>query len=161
MVLLLESGADPTIPRDDEVYPLMRMVESGAPAEVLRLAVAKGAKADRLSGGVSTPLHAAAQRSPEMVRALLTDRRADVNARDHLGRTPLMSAVLGENDSDSETARLLLEHGADPGLKDKQGQTALGWAGALGREAAGKVILEFTVLIPREVLEEAVDPRKR
>jgi uncharacterized protein len=58
----------------------------------------------------------------EKVVTLLLDRHAAVDAADNRGRTPLMIAA--EN-GHAEIVDLLIGHGADPGLKDKAGKTAL------------------------------------
>ena len=57
---------------------------------------------------------------------ILLQNGADVNAKDHDGRTALMLAASSPDDVSSVT--LLLSHGADPALKDKDGRTALDYA---------------------------------
>ncbi len=55
----------------------------------------------------------------------LLDRRADIDAVDHNGVTPLhLAAIMG--DEYVEAVRMLLEHGANPNTKDAiNGQTPL------------------------------------
>ena len=55
------------------------------------------------------------------VIAYLLDRKADANARDQFGDTPLIVACAKGN---AAAAGLLLERGADPALKDQEGRTA-------------------------------------
>ena len=56
---------------------------------------------------------------------------ADVNARDELGRTPLMwSAFHGS----VTILEILIARGADVNAQDKMGRTALVWAAITGRE---------------------------
>jgi len=67
-------------------------------------------------------LHKAAARGDlERVRELIK-RRADVNARDKDGRTPLHHAAYNGR---LEVARLLVERGADVNARDKNGWTPL------------------------------------
>lgn len=54
---------------------------------------------------------------------VLIERGADVNARCSSGWTPLMRAC---NAGDLESARLLMEAGADPTVKNLEGYTAYG-----------------------------------
>ena len=65
-----------------------------------------------------------------IVRASL-NQGADVNARDELGRTPLMwSAFHGS----VTILEILIARGADVNAQDKMGRTALVWAAITGRE---------------------------
>src|SRR5262245_16240952 len=57
-------------------------------------------------------------------KGLSKDFRA-INLRGPGGATPLMYAALY---SDAETVRFLLDHGADPNIKNQAGATALMWA---------------------------------
>jgi TonB family protein len=111
---------------------LQRAAASGKP-EALRLLLAGGASPDWTDPNGGTLLMAAAISGvPEVVvQALAFDR--NVNARTKTeGRTALMMAV-AQPDSDPEgaevnrakVARLLLEKGANPNLKDGSGSTAL------------------------------------
>ncbi len=56
---------------------------------------------------------------------------ADVNACDRLGWTPLMLAISG---GAAEVAELLLEHGANPGLRTRKGENAMILAQKLGKD---------------------------
>jgi ankyrin repeat protein len=71
----------------------------------------------------TTVLHWAALDADDgtpMLEVLLS-HKADINARDKDGRTPLMYAV----DAGPENVRFLLLRGADPSIQDRKGQTAL------------------------------------
>jgi len=52
----------------------------------------------------------------------LLDQGAALDARDELGRTPLMLAVMQRK---TEVVRLLLDRGADPNIADSAGRTPL------------------------------------
>jgi ankyrin repeat protein len=67
------------------------------------------------------PLHAAAAGGHRDICALLLERGANVNARQHGGFTPLHTAGFRD---DREMAELFLRHGADASLRSDEGQTA-------------------------------------
>lgn len=79
-----------------------------------------------------TPLHWASERHPEICK-LLIDAGTDVNAQvdrpgsHHLGGTPLHWCARQRDDC-AEVIELLLANGADGGLLDAAGKTALDWA---------------------------------
>ena len=128
VLALLLRDADPNIAGRGERYPLMVMVRSGMPPEVLRAAVAAGAKADVWDRGRVAPLHMGARRSAAVVEALLSDY-AQVDITDGAGATPLMWAMDSSAEFESGTrldvVRLLLERGADPNFSDRRGKTVM------------------------------------
>jgi ankyrin repeat protein len=77
--------------------------------------------------GLLTPLIAAVSYGGLDATKMLLDRKANVNAQDVRGMTPLMLALALDH-PDPRIVRLLLEHGADPNIKSKSGETALDWA---------------------------------
>ena len=91
--------------------------------DIVRLLLARGADANALYCIDDT--HPATTfifdtKDPEII-AMLIDAGAEVNSRDHLARTPLMSAAgLGH----VSTVHLLLSRGADMDLRDSCGLTA-------------------------------------
>ncbi len=80
----------------------------------------------------------------DVVAARLIRYGALVDARDHLGQTPLMLACDFNN---IPLVRLLLAHGASPGIKAHSGSTALDHARNLGGEIY-QILLESVGLIP-------------
>jgi hypothetical protein len=71
---------------------------------------------------VPTALRSAAASGDTAQIALLLDQGAALDARDELGRTPLMLAVMQNR---PDVARLLLDRGADPNVADNSGHTPL------------------------------------
>jgi hypothetical protein len=78
----------------------------------------------------------------ETVRLLLTSSRIDVNHVNRLGWTALLEAViLGDGGPDhTDIVRLLLVHGARPGLADAQGMTPLAHARQRGQTAVAALL---------------------
>src|SRR5689334_13127322 len=66
------------------------------------------------------------------------DRGASANAQSAEGYTPLMWAC----QSNSDTVKLLLDRGADIGLRDRHGAVAMDWAATDGRAEAIRLLLE-------------------
>ena len=69
-----------------------------------------------------TPLHFAARNDASNALVKLIKCRADIEARDYKQRTPLH--VAAELDR-SDTARLLLEYGANAGVVDSSGMSTI------------------------------------
>ena len=125
---------------------------SNGDLEVVQLLIAKGAKVNAVSGkdfektkngalelGFFTPLLLASTYGPPaLVRALL-DAKADVNAKDVRGMTPLMYAVTSEHQN-PEIVQMLLAAGADRTAKDNKGTSADDWALKFRRPETLKVL---------------------
>ncbi len=81
-------------------------------------------------------LEAAREGNAQRVQILL-NAGASVNSRDALGRTPLIWAVLGGHEV---LVRRLIEAGADKGIVDRDGLTALQCARRLGYTAIASLL---------------------
>ena len=81
-------------------------------------------------------------RDLKWVRWLLK-KGVNPNERHHLtGDTPLHTAVSCE-DPDARIVRLLLEHGADPNARDRNGRTPLHYAAIYGHYEIVKLLTDF------------------
>lgn len=84
-----------------------------------------------------TVLHWAARwANPAVVKNLVTAKKFDVNARDHLGRTPIFAAT------SKPIAQQLIDLGADPRVVDCNGEAPL-VAGSPGRQNIVRVTVAF------------------
>ncbi len=94
-------------------------------AEVTKLLLSLGADPAAKDSSGHTPLHAAVSligQLPAAEAILTTAKNVDVNARDDAGSTPLhQAAAFGRLDA----VQLLLKHGADPTLRNQEGDTPL------------------------------------
>ena len=82
----------------------------------------------------------------------LVERGCDVNATDYQGRAALHHAARNNR---RETARVLLERGADRTIKDTKGNTAAGFARQKGHEDIAAYITGFS-LKPRPPLQHGL-----
>jgi uncharacterized protein len=125
--LLIERGADLEIPDDLKDTPFLYAGAEGR-LEILRLLVKAGARLDgrnRYGGNALIP--AAHHGHVEVVRELLETTRIDVNRVNDPGWTALIEAVILADGGPihQQIVRLLLDHGADPRIADKEGITPL------------------------------------
>jgi ankyrin repeat protein len=163
---LLAHKADPNLVDEDGWTPLhMACVKNGVP-ETVRLLIDGGAKVSATAKDGRMPLHLAAEYDYPEVVAILLEKKADRDAKDAKGWTPLAVAArwssensykaLREAGADeatwtplhraviegnrAETDRLLAAK-ADVNAKDRFGRTPLVWAAACNaQKAAAKLI---------------------
>ena len=147
--LLVERGANVNVVDNFRgVSPLHLAAEGWPPSEeyyrIFRYLLDAGANPDLRDHRGRTPLHMAAYAGNFLIVSYLIDSLgADVNARDHGGNTPLHEAVRGakpiggvvgtgegEVETEGEQVRydlriveLLLQRGADPTLRNREGRT--------------------------------------
>lgn len=117
------------LPRSEVSYqqmtPLRWSIVSGR-YELVQYFLEKGCDPNEVYENQLTPLHVAAERSPEMIELLLK-AKADVTRLDIQGRTAL--SVYAANSMDNPKGiELLLDAGADINHRDATRMTPLGWA---------------------------------
>ena len=152
--LLASTGADLGAQDEQGRDALFWAIETRADDAVdflLAQAAAKGVRPKRLFDDNSTALIAAAKLSyVHAVRALVHYEKSMVNMWDRMGRTALWHVLSKTDlsDDDNEIARILMDGGADPSMRDLEGVSA--------REAAtsdaGQSLLE------RHDIEAELDP---
>jgi ankyrin repeat protein/tetratricopeptide (TPR) repeat protein len=114
--LLLDHGADANRPDKDGMPPLLVVLFHRGDKAMVRLLLDKGADANAKDKGGRIALTMTSD--PEVGRWLV-EHKADVNGRNSLQGTPLMSS------GDTNYIHFLLEAGAKPDLQDTNGNTAL------------------------------------
>lgn len=125
--VLIDAGADINI-RDQRTDNVLLYAGAEGLLDILRLAIAAGADTRLTNRFGGTALIPAAERGHvEIVRELLTTSDVDVNHINNLGWTALLEAVILSDGGPrhQQIVRLLLEHGADPSIADKDGVTSL------------------------------------
>ena len=160
----IENGGDVNASegKDQEGWTPLTEASQKGQTEIVKLLLANGADVTVNWGGM-TPLHQASNR--EIAKALVA-HGADIRAKDKVGRSPLdtipdagatevllqkgkwekrdlngaLNCAAGTHLVD--TMRVLLDHGADINVRNRQGRTALSWAAQYGFLASLKLFLE-------------------
>ncbi len=114
--------------------------------ELVRIMVAAGAdltRRTRFGGNGLTP--ASEKGHVDIVRELLTTTDINVNLTNFLGWTALIEAIILRDGGpvQQEIVRLLLEHGANPGLTDKWGVTPIELAREKGYTEIVDLLVEY------------------
>lgn len=124
---LLSKGADVNIRDERSDNPLLYAGAEGL-LEIVRLTLAAGAdtKLTNRYGGIAI-IPASERGHVEVVRELLTNSDTNVNHINRLGWTALLEAVVLADGGPKHQAivQLLVDHGADINIRDKNGETAL------------------------------------
>jgi ankyrin repeat protein len=122
---LITSGADPNLV-GVKGYTALSIAVLKARQPMVDLLLANGADPNLADVHGWTPLQRAVDaRRADLVSQLLAHAATDVDHRNDTGATALHLAA---SSGQSETVRELLQHGADPRLRDEQGKTAAAFA---------------------------------
>jgi ankyrin repeat protein len=124
---LLQAGADVDLRDNRSDNPFLYAGAQGQLA-ILRLAIRAGADPRLTNRFGGTALIPAAERGHvEIVRELLTRSKVDVNHVNNLGWTALLEAIVLSDGGPrhQQVVALLLAHGADVNIADKDGVTPL------------------------------------
>jgi ankyrin repeat protein len=160
-IIKLLVAADANINHHNDVGDTALIIASRwGHANTARLLIELGAKVNARNDKNSTALLVAARHDCVDVLQVLLKNGANVNAKDKKGRGPLHRAVAGmwliegvPVKVKEKLIKMLLEAGADPGLRDEQGKTACDRAGwFVGGEGLRKLL---------EVKRGSYDPRDR
>ncbi len=141
---LLQAGADVNIRDNNKANPLLHSAAMGW-LDILRLAI--DAHADtRLTnrfGGISI-IPASERGHVEIVRELLTRTDINVNHVNNLGWTALLEAIILSNGGKAhqQIVQLLVDHGADVNLADRDGVTPLQHARERGFTEIERILLQ-------------------
>jgi ankyrin repeat protein len=116
--LALAGGAQQTLSKKNDSTALLDAIRTGSTAELKRV-IADGAQVNAIHGSYSALMAAALNGTAEQIKILL-EKGADVNYADADSITALWLAI-----PDAEKTKLLLDHGANPALRCKEGYTVL------------------------------------
>jgi ankyrin repeat protein len=150
--LLYDRGAEVDVQASENRTPL-RGASSSGHLEIVQWLLSRGANSTARAGGLGfTPLHAAADFEQVEVSRLLLQYKADICARDRIGRTPLHIAVEGPGRGIEQVniTRFLLEHGADVNAPDNKRKTPLHRALEWGNLDVARLLVEYGANIVAE-----------
>ena len=140
--LLVEAGSGSGTAKDGGVWANgLRRAAGRGHVDVVRLLVDTGVEVECVDGDGKTALCSASRGGRvDVVRALVGEGGADVNKAGRGGWTPLMWASL---EGKEDAVRVLLELGADVGVREDEGETALDVARRTGRNGIVAVLEEW------------------
>jgi ankyrin repeat protein len=120
----------PPVAKPQPANPLIGAVRAND-ENALKLQIAGGAdvNASDAVGGGRTALHWAVKDGRKNLATMLIDGKANLEATDRVGKTPLSVACEGK---DVEMVKLLVERGANVNSRDMIGGSPLLWASGLG-----------------------------
>jgi len=141
---LIDAGADVDLQDDDRANPFLWAGAEGR-LDILRLANEAGADpaiTNRYGGVALIP--ASERGHVEVVRYLLGETNVDVDHANRLGWTALLEAILLSDGGPGHQAivALLIEHGADVDLADRDGVRPLTHARARGFTAIAEQLMD-------------------
>lgn len=135
--LVREKGMDVDVQDENGMSPLIYAAFFGH-EDVVKELLDLGANVNAKGHNGVTVLLAALQKAEnDRIARLLIDSGADVNACDGQGLTPLMTAIYADS---NEMTLYLLEKGADVGVKNAKGWTALDLAKQKGNRQLLQVL---------------------
>lgn len=120
--------------------PIIQAVRAGDLA-TLKILLANGNDvnaADPVSGG-RTALHWAVKEGKKDMIPVLLEAKANIEAKDRVGKTPLTLASEGR---DLDVVKMLVEKGADVNARDQIGGSPVLWASGLGSPEVVKFLIE-------------------
>lgn len=138
-LMLLDAGAQPDLADAQGFTPLHLGLSQRKTSLVDALLRKKADPNIACTALRTTPLHTACSLGLEREVELLLKNGAQVNAKDHMGRTPLHNAVQTHGFNTPQMAQNLLNAGADPTMPDNQGVTAYDLAWSLGKSSITEI----------------------
>lgn len=137
---LVEHGADPNGGLSRRGEPISAAALKGN-KEILKYLKGRGADFNAEPLSMPLPLISAVNSGDPDTARLLIEYGADVNRISRDGNTALREAIMNTNGKSVEFVQLLLKHGADPDIKDKNGVTVR-WAAKSDRSGTLSALIE-------------------
>lgn len=142
--ILIDAGADVNIQDDMKNNPFLYAGAEGY-IDILKLTIEAGADPTITNRYRGTALIPASEHGyVNVIKELLTNTKMDVNHINSLGWTALLEAII-LNDGDEkqqQTVQLLIDHGADVNIPDKNNVTPLQHAREKGFKEIEQILLK-------------------
>lgn len=142
--ILIEAGADVNIQDNMKNSPFLYAGAEGY-LEILKLTIEAGADPTITNRYGGTALIPASEHGyVEVIKELLTNTDIDVNHINDLGWTALMEAVIlnDGNKTQQQVVQLLIDHGADVNIPDKNNVTPLQHAQEKGFKEIEQILIK-------------------
>ncbi|KAL3274655.1 hypothetical protein HHI36_016035 [Cryptolaemus montrouzieri] len=124
----------------DKQKPFMEAVFTGN-TELLEICIDQSTNFNVTDAYGDTAMHIVNDRGDiDMLKILLKMPNIDINVQNASGMTPLSVAVIAAHE---ESAKILLEHGADPNIADNHGKTPLSFSVSAGNTEVTQLLLEY------------------
>jgi len=158
IALLVESGADPTVPSNNGLAPVHVAAELDKPIYLEPMLINQEVVNSTNPNHSLTPLHHAVMGAREDNINLLLDKGANINATGSTNATPLANALAP---TDFPIARLLLSRGADPFMKNNVGISFVDHLNDWDKDRnilneRGKANLDKTLALFKELYPESI-----
>uniref|UniRef100_G1S431 CCDC144C-like coiled-coil domain-containing protein n=1 Tax=Nomascus leucogenys TaxID=61853 RepID=G1S431_NOMLE len=140
--------------RDSELQKIHRAAVKGDAAEVERCLVRRSGDLDALDKQHRTALYLACASGHVNMVTLLVNRKCQIGICDKENRMPLIQAVHCQEEA---CAVILVEHGANPNLKDIYGNTALHYAVYSESTSLAEKLLFHEFLLKNKASTHAID----
>ena len=140
--LLHKHGADVDCRGGSDATPIYSAIMDGS-VDVMRWLLNHGADVNTWRSGRWTPLHWATYCTQIECVQVLLGHNANTNPQDEYGRTPLYWIIKWGSELTLDTARRLLEHGADPNICDNKFSTPLHQASSRGLLEVTRLLLSY------------------
>ena len=143
--LLCKHGAVVDV-RDEFEWTLLLAASDSDSVDIMRWLLDHGADPNAATRYRQTPLHRAVDGASHRGVQVLLEHKPDVNSQDQEGRTALRWVISYSSLSPEkrvDVARLLLDHGADPNIRDHSHSTPLHEASSSGSLDLARLLLIY------------------
>ena len=127
---------------DEYLRTSLHIAAANEDSKYLSLILEKQGDPNKQDENLNTPLHFATESSRTENAKILIKFQALVNIQNIHGNPPLWAAVYDSGGS-IETIKVLLEHGADPNVKNKTGKSSLDFAREIGFQQVVELIEKY------------------
>ena len=153
--LLRKHGAVVDV-RDESGWTPLHAASDSDSVDIMRWLLDHGTDANTATNYRATPLHMAAGNGSPRAVQLLLEHKPDVNSQNYAGETALQWVISFGSlypEKKVDVTWLLLDHGADPNIRDDSHSTPLHKASSSGRLDVARLLLSYGANIDEKDME--------